>query len=91
MAAAAAPEAMPVNPSTAATMAMIRKITVHRNIIVDLKIHKTCVIRCMCKTMPFYFCCFAIEGSMKIDDNLHMLSIQTGKHKHDPGVLKEDL
>jgi hypothetical protein len=40
LAAAAAPEAIPVNPNTAATIAMIRKIIVQRNIIVDLKIKK---------------------------------------------------
>lgn len=30
----AAPAAIPVNPKRAATMAIIRKITVHRNIVV---------------------------------------------------------
>lgn len=40
LAAAAAPEAIPVNPNTAATIAMIRNITVQRNIRVDLKIKK---------------------------------------------------
>lgn len=35
---AAAPEAIPVNPNTAATIAIIKNINVHRNIIVDLKI-----------------------------------------------------
>lgn len=38
LAISAAPEAIPVNPNTAATSAIIRKVAAHRNIVVGFKV-----------------------------------------------------
>ena len=40
----AAPEAIPPKPKTAAIMATIRKITVQRNIVIEIKVYKICLL-----------------------------------------------